>query len=92
MASNPFGEDDDDIDIKKLLQCHIEVFQRHVYGMYVVECIVMQSYFTRQDAERLQQLYTSSPTDELVQKSMESPANKLPVQCSTITSAVRFPC
>jgi len=25
MASNPFGEDDDDIDITKLLQSHIEV-------------------------------------------------------------------
>jgi hypothetical protein len=29
MASNPFGEDDDDIDITKLLQSHIEVW-RHL--------------------------------------------------------------
>ena len=25
-ASNPFGEDEDDIDVKSLLQLHIDVF------------------------------------------------------------------
>ncbi|KAK4016896.1 bestrophin-3 isoform X1 [Daphnia magna] len=34
MASNPFGEDDDDIDITKLLQSHIEDAQR-LQALYV---------------------------------------------------------
>lgn len=82
MASNPFGEDDDDIDITKLLQSHIEVCGIcKLSGLWKdKEFFVLQL----QDAQRLQALYVTGPADELVTTSIETPSKKWPVHLHDI--------
>ncbi len=78
LAANPFGDDDDDIDIIELLQAHIDVLL--LYLIYFVlgkfEEFCNNKNFWYQDSTRVQHLYCGCEiTDQLVTTSLQCPVS-----------------
>lgn len=80
MATHPFGEDENDIDVKQLLYSHIEVIflyllQRQFNILSCTFKICKQILSSFKDAVRLQSIYVdSSPIEKVAMTSINNPS------------------